>query len=429
MVGGTVNFTDLSHGNPLYFEWTFDGGTPATSTDEDPQGIVYNTAGDYFVKLKATNTLGSDSLTKVAYIHVLSDPGTLSPVADFTAGPRLVTIGEPINFTDLSTNNPLQWNWYFPNGTPDNSSDQNPIGITYASAGFYNVTLTATNPNGSSSKIKNEYILVTSTPITSYCDTMSNVGNTENIWYKTYQSGWGYVPGTYKYGKVYAEKFTNQTFSQIDRIIIPVAKKKASALTSKVKFYVWNGNTLPDSVLGTITIPVSGLSQNVYNLITFDTPINVGETFFVGYDVTSLVSTDTMIFYMANDRGTYGLNTAYVKQNSVWKSFTSALNISTSLEIKIIPCLVGAEKNNFSDKINIYPNPADDFVIIDFGDEISNALTFEIFDIMGKKIQAVYDNNSDTQYIISTENMTNGVYLLNITNKGKTISKRITVVK
>ncbi len=72
--GGTVDFIDESTGYPNTWEWTFEGGTPATSSAQNPTDIMYETPGVYSVKLKASNGAGSDSLTKTAYIDVLTLP-------------------------------------------------------------------------------------------------------------------------------------------------------------------------------------------------------------------------------------------------------------------------------------------------------------------------------------------------------------------
>ena len=69
-VGGTVNFTDLSTNNPTSWSWTFDGGTPGTSTQQNPS-ITYNTAGTYNVTLLAANANGSDTEVKNGYITVI----------------------------------------------------------------------------------------------------------------------------------------------------------------------------------------------------------------------------------------------------------------------------------------------------------------------------------------------------------------------
>ncbi|MGI6342163.1 MAG: lamin tail domain-containing protein [Bacteroidales bacterium] len=67
--GDMVRFTDLSTNSPIEWNWTFEGGTPETSTERNPE-VVYNTFGDYSVTLVVANENGSDSLTLTNYIHV-----------------------------------------------------------------------------------------------------------------------------------------------------------------------------------------------------------------------------------------------------------------------------------------------------------------------------------------------------------------------
>jgi len=70
--GDSINFTDASLGNVLTYQWTFAGGTPASSAVQAPPFIKYNTAGNYAVTLVASNTDTSVTKTKTAYIHVQS---------------------------------------------------------------------------------------------------------------------------------------------------------------------------------------------------------------------------------------------------------------------------------------------------------------------------------------------------------------------
>ncbi len=67
--GGSVTFTDQSTNSPTSWSWTFDGGTPASSTVESPT-VTYNTAGTYNVTLTATNAGGTDTEIKTGYITV-----------------------------------------------------------------------------------------------------------------------------------------------------------------------------------------------------------------------------------------------------------------------------------------------------------------------------------------------------------------------
>jgi agmatine deiminase len=70
-VGGSVTFTDTSTNNPTSWSWTFESGTPSSSTAQNPT-VTYNTAGTFNVTLTAANAAGSDSETKTDYITVTS---------------------------------------------------------------------------------------------------------------------------------------------------------------------------------------------------------------------------------------------------------------------------------------------------------------------------------------------------------------------
>ena len=68
--GSSVTYADLTTiATPTGWTWSFPGGTPATSTAQNPT-IVYNTAGTYDVTLISTDGVNSDTETKTAYITV-----------------------------------------------------------------------------------------------------------------------------------------------------------------------------------------------------------------------------------------------------------------------------------------------------------------------------------------------------------------------
>jgi len=66
-----VKFFDLSVNQPSSWTWTFEGGTPASSTAQNPV-ISYNNAGTFRVTLVATNIQGSNTITKNGYITISS---------------------------------------------------------------------------------------------------------------------------------------------------------------------------------------------------------------------------------------------------------------------------------------------------------------------------------------------------------------------
>lgn len=65
-------------------------------------------------------------------------------VGDFSGTPQLVLTNGSVTFTDLTTGNPISWNWSFPGGTPSSSTLQNPV-ITYTQKGTFDVQLIVSN--------------------------------------------------------------------------------------------------------------------------------------------------------------------------------------------------------------------------------------------------------------------------------------------
>lgn len=78
VVGGTVSFTDMSTYNPDTWDWTFEGGTPSSSSQQNPT-VTYNTAGVYDVSLHASNADGGNTMLKTDYITVVDSYLTVSP--------------------------------------------------------------------------------------------------------------------------------------------------------------------------------------------------------------------------------------------------------------------------------------------------------------------------------------------------------------
>lgn len=77
--GTSAPFTDGSfNADVTAWEWTFEGGTPSTSTLKNPI-VSYPTAGTYDVKLKVTSAGGTDSIIKTNYMRVFETISTKIP--------------------------------------------------------------------------------------------------------------------------------------------------------------------------------------------------------------------------------------------------------------------------------------------------------------------------------------------------------------
>jgi len=135
----SVQFTDLSTGYPITWDWNFGDGN--TSSEQNP-GHIYEIPGDYTVSLTVTDVASvSDTETKPNYITVLP----VGPTADFSAGGTSGDAPLEVTFIDQSiqgTGVIDEWYWNFGDG--NSSSDQNP-GHIYEIPGDYTVSLTVTD--------------------------------------------------------------------------------------------------------------------------------------------------------------------------------------------------------------------------------------------------------------------------------------------
>lgn len=127
-----IDFTDMSTGSPTGWSWTFAGGTPVTSTQQNPSNICYNQPGVYPVTLIVTNAFGSDTIVMSSYVSVGAQPSV-------DAGPYVtIAIG---NSTQLNaTGGTGSWSWT-PAGGLNNSSIPNPTASPTVTT-TYTVTFT-----------------------------------------------------------------------------------------------------------------------------------------------------------------------------------------------------------------------------------------------------------------------------------------------
>lgn len=159
--GCLVDFYDRSSGYAQTWSWTFEGGTPSTSTLPNPTGILYDEEGVFEVTLIITNPAGTDTKTITEYITVSND---MQPIVNFMADDTVFCANGITKFTDLSQACPDSWEWSFEpdlvsflDGTDKNS--QNPR-VEFTENGTYSVMLKVTNSAGESEMTKEDYISI-----------------------------------------------------------------------------------------------------------------------------------------------------------------------------------------------------------------------------------------------------------------------------
>lgn len=152
MVGESIVYTSACNENTTSIEWTFQGGDPATSTDNQVT-VTYAAAGSYTTTLVAYGEGGRQS-TKTLNVNV-SEP---TVEASFTTDPAYTNLiiyqmlsvetGTTVTYTSTCNSYTDHIAWTFEGGNPTTSTED-VVAVTYTTAGSFTTTLIAYNTDES----------------------------------------------------------------------------------------------------------------------------------------------------------------------------------------------------------------------------------------------------------------------------------------
>nr|WP_320118705.1 PKD domain-containing protein [uncultured Marinifilum sp.] len=435
IAGDKMDFMNRSIGDGITdYEWTFEGAEPATSTEEFPTEISYNTPGTYKVSLKVTNANGDNTQIIDAAVVVKSIE------ADFTASATEVDIDTEITFTDKSTGTPTTWSWNFPGGTPETSTEENPV-VTYSSVGTYDVSLTIGDDTYSDTKTKTGYITVIDKD--NFDDNLLyNISeeNQDNLVQATFGGdNEGPVTGHTNLGiDQYAEKFTitNPNLNSVKQVHIFPSIMQSNSGDPSVTIKIWNGTTEPSEEVYSQVVPYSELTELEFNIIDLDFSVAVDKDFFVGYELNYTTPVDTFaVAHLPLEADETRSNTAYMHYDNKWYGYNEIFedNPTVSLAIK---ALVGydagatAIDDNLLDtkveKLLIYPNPMVYKTNVKFPNQNNQKYRLVVVDASGKVVRII-ENITNDNVIINREQLKPGIHIINLSGekiyKGKLLVK------
>jgi PKD repeat protein len=161
---GKVDFKDLSTYLPSHiiingWNWTFSGGTPSTSTSQNPTGVQFS-SGNHLVTLTVTD--GTDGLCTTELTS--KTVAVFAPPSVSITTPTSGCAGSKLDFAATTSSNIINWFWKFDDGATSLAQNTE---HTYGTPppSLYTPTLTVTDINGCTLTLTASSINITSPPL------------------------------------------------------------------------------------------------------------------------------------------------------------------------------------------------------------------------------------------------------------------------
>lgn len=366
-------------------------------------------------------------------------PSNCAPKADFHFNSNMICAGNTVTYTDLSYNGSVDnWNWEFEGGTPNTSTEQHPE-VTYDNAGTYKVKLTVSNSQGEDSIIKNDVIYVynqDNAEEAPYIESFESSTLEDKGWIQFSNDGnaWeinnsvGATGGKCLYIKNYEDNLVGSS----DEIITPAFDLTTiDMMPLKLKFKIAYAGITQESQL-------TGTTDSIYDQLKIYVSTNCGKSWTLRYTKTgnSLATVNTIsdaefVPSSASDWRQDFINlNSYTTNQHVKLKFVFKSNGGNNLYIDDIELFdnTSIEDIENAHKISISPNPINNKSLISFKTFEKQHVSVKIYDVLGKEISTLVDNDlnkGNHEYEINAENFESaGIYLVKITIGEYTFTKK-----
>ena len=385
-----VEFNNASSSNVTVWSWTFDGGTPATSTEENPT-VTYAISGSFPVSLTVTSPAGMDESTIENFVVVLAEP-----IAEIDA----TTSGNEVTATNTGTGaDIITWTVGGETFTTDI------LEYEFEANGTYIIEMTAENECGTSTT--STMITIDVFPQASFDNLPYVVCVSESV-----------------------SLVDNSTNADTKTWTMPNGNPSTSTDNNPIVVYDATGSyditLMVSNIYGTSTETFAG-AITVIDLPTasFDGTQNESTVNFMststGATTYSWDFGDGNTSNEENPNHTYGSNGTYEVILTVSNQCGEVE--STTTFIINVNAVTEAEFGN----MKVYPNPASDYITISLENTLRDDIKLSIIDVQGKVVTLETVNTE--KHTINTSNLVNGTYMLRLSSNEASYLKKIVILK
>jgi PKD repeat protein len=409
---------------------------------------------DYLVSNKNLSIVGvlnetytvnpNNNLDTLAFAYSVAPNTICSPIADFYANRGKSCQGQAVIYNSTSFNNAtgLSYSWQFEGGAPATSTLSTPS-VTYAAPGNYSTTLTITNTNGTSTKVRNPF------PNVSWHVDQANYPALEGF----EANLGGLLPGGWQ--------AINKNFGSITWQIANYGSNSSKCIM--LANANGQGMTGPED-LDLLETGQYNFSNTTNITISYDysyarKPGATGDVFKFEYSLDcggnwlNMATTQTADQLSATSGGT--LTAPYVPlSQDKWKNklynSTAILNNKPDVKFRFtfqntslanaqnfyldnfnISGTVGLEELESSIGLSIYPNPTSSSSTLEFSSPVDAKVNVSVYDVTGRIVEASDFNaaaSNTTKYQVNkNSSLKAGIYFVSLTLNNQKITKKLIV--
>ncbi len=308
-----------------------------------------------------------------------SDPGS-PPFAAIQSAFAPGCVNIPLQFYDMSSNQPNAWNWTFTGGSPSVSSVQNPQ-ITYTANGIYTVQLISSNINGPSAPFITT-VSVVGNPTASPINASVCVGQAGQIGVNTNANQVNWSSGQ--------QGLNVSVTNTVTSVYNYTASLGACQITGSSTLFV-------DPAPGNPTITIMpGFIGTSVSASTYQWYLN-----------GTAIPGATLSTYVPLQAGYY----------SVWAGNGNCFSSSAPVLIEFQSL---KEWSDLANGLQIGPNPVQRELELKFQGMLPSNLSLELTNMMGQTVYtSALDNRNTLDYKIDFSGFTSGVYTLILKDKDR----------
>ncbi|MEZ5198300.1 MAG: PKD domain-containing protein [Bacteroidales bacterium] len=396
-----------------------------TNTDGDlVPGIAWEqwSDGDWY----PMNSMATWGLELSLAVFPIINRGDLPLLANFVSDVNQLQPGGMVQFSDVSTGNPISWEWEFEGGLPFTSSDQNPM-VTYNQIGSYNVTLTVANDSATNTKTLEDFITVTESTV--FIDTLNYpLAGTWSV-YVTDENG--FVTGNNEYGDLAKANFYNHEQSgYITGVLLEFVY--AAGGNPDIEIALWDDSgtgASPGSKMGSATTSWNTITNDIVEgqmtYVPFDPPIMVNASFYAGFELPTTVG-DTLVVW-SNMDGDTNPGIAWEQwDDGTWNPFSWAWELDIAMAIfPIYQNTLSVDEVETNKQLRVFPNPSNGVISLVIDSQLRMPIIIQVLNMNGTLVMESIINTWISDFRLDLSSQPNGIYMLKTISEAVVLTQKI----